>query len=119
MNAQLTEIYGPQQPAMFILPIADGAIKAILAIHNEIESLRLVMKQIKALEAKRDAAKKTISSYMGDCNKLADLDGTIAVTYARGQDVVKLNAKAVKEHFADVYAACSEIEQAPRRFLVK
>lgn len=96
-----------------------GSIKATKAISNLVKKLKQLKKQAKVINVDELAIRSKVEEFMADHECLTDIDGTIAVTWIKGEPTQKLDVEALKENYPLAYQNCLVDVDGRRIFLVK
>lgn len=98
--------------------IVDG-IKATKTISTVVKELKTLKAQSKVIAINESALREKVETFMGDRQRLIDIDGTIAVTWIKGEATQKLDLETLKVKYPQAYAACLVGVDGRRVFLVK
>lgn len=98
--------------------IVDG-IKATKTISTVVKELKTLKAQSKVIAINESALREKIETFMGNNMRLIDTDGTIAVTWIKGEPTQKLDLETLKIRYPQAYSDCLIDIDGRRMFLVK
>lgn len=105
--------------AMFDVQLHKDSLVANSEIHETIEELRRIKRQLEILKNAESILSERVKEFMGDKEELLDTDGAMAVTYKIYEGAERLDAEAVKRLYPDVYQKCMAKAKDFRRFCLK
>lgn len=110
----------PEEAIRAMYPVSRAAtIMTTAEIAKACKILVEAKEQIKRLEQVELEARNAITSYMGQNDTLADLDGSILVTFKSAKGSRKFDMDKFKEEMPEVYERYMKDVAGSRRFLLK
>lgn len=102
-----------------LVSVEADTIVATPGISKALDALRDLERQELALKRTKKQYQDMIKLFMNEHTQLLDIDGSLAATWKQDADKEVLDKNGLRLNFADVYAACVNIEPGSRRFLLK
>jgi hypothetical protein len=98
---------------------SETAVTASRHLESEVQRLRAIRTQIKALEAQEEASQAAVMKAIGTASELLAVDGTVLATWRQAKPSKKFNSELFKQSYGDLYQQFVVDVPGTRRFLIK